>query len=202
MKSLTLLISLLFTSFSWAQSYQLGNVQFSGDGCPAQSSSVSLSPDLSSISVLFSQFRVGQIQGQINKRMAKCFIKIPITTSPGFVLEATSIDYRGFANLPANTSARIATAGVIAAQLGGKITPSTGVMTDLSGPITDIYTISQNVPQSLAKAKHCGQTSVIHLDISAIITSRTIANTDFMIDSADLGIDSGLTLGVRLRACR
>jgi hypothetical protein len=89
----------LFSSFAWGQSYQLGTATFSGNGCPSGSAAVSVSPDGSAISFLFDRFSA-QTVGNHMAGAVSCVVQIPLTVTSGYVVDATYLDFRGFAALP------------------------------------------------------------------------------------------------------
>lgn len=101
-----LLLITLFTSFSiFSQSngLVLDTPDVSGSGCPLGTSSISLSPDQKSISILFDNYSVevpyendlGQLK-TIDYKV--CNIKLPINIPEGHKVESVSFDYdvRGY----------------------------------------------------------------------------------------------------------
>lgn len=86
------------------------SVQTEGTGCEATQTGVSLSPDLMNLSVLFSDFNLELGAGTpdpnnvaVNKN---CQIRVEIETPAGWALTIKSVDYRGYAHLPAGALAK------------------------------------------------------------------------------------------------
>jgi len=86
------------------------SVQTAGPGCEATQTSVSLAPDLQAISVLFSNFNLELGAGTTNPQdpliIKQCQIRVEIETPAGWSLAIKSVDYRGYAHLPAGAIAR------------------------------------------------------------------------------------------------
>ncbi|WP_413287860.1 DUF4360 domain-containing protein [Bdellovibrio sp. HCB337] len=86
------------------------SVQTGGAGCEATNTAVSLAPDLQAISVLFSDFTLevgaGTARPNDGQQVKNCQIRVEIETPAGWSLAVKSVDYRGFAHLPAGASAR------------------------------------------------------------------------------------------------
>ena len=77
------LFSLLSTS-AMSDDIYLGEPGYGGNGCPAGSASVTLSPDLKSLSILFDEFIVeaGGVDGKTLGRKS-CNIAIPVHVPQG-----------------------------------------------------------------------------------------------------------------------
>jgi hypothetical protein len=84
-----------------AQQVQLGDVQLSGNGCPSGSASVTLSPDSSVASILFSAFEITKDASNPGARTLEksCRIVLPIQVPANYVLVAWKVDYRGFVHI-------------------------------------------------------------------------------------------------------
>lgn len=108
-------LSLLFIPImSTAQvGYQLGQPTMIGNGCPSGSASVAISPDGSAISILFDQFTIeGKVGGnQWDKMRKNCRFQIPVSVTPGYMLETVQVEYRGFAHVMNGNRAFIITTG-------------------------------------------------------------------------------------------
>jgi hypothetical protein len=80
---------------------QLGNPVYSGLGCPQGSATTTLSPDASTLSVIFDQFVVeaGESLGT-NFQMKNCVLRIPVQIQSGFRVALVQADFRGGISLP------------------------------------------------------------------------------------------------------
>src|SRR5210317_1389202 len=102
-----LIILLLFLSFAvYADDIFLGVPGYGGNGCPAGSASVTLSPDAKSLSIIFDEFIT-----ETNRRKPidrkSCNLAIPVHVPQGLSVSIIDIDYRGFVSLPSRSFARI-----------------------------------------------------------------------------------------------
>ncbi len=82
----------------------LGMPQYFGNGCPQGSVSAALSPDNSTISVLFDKFI---LDVQALKRMympSQCQLSIPLQIPAGLKVALMQLDYRGFISVPENSN--------------------------------------------------------------------------------------------------
>jgi hypothetical protein len=181
----------LFSSFAWGQSYQLGTATFSGNGCPSGSAAVSVSPDGSAISFLFDRFSA-QTVGNHMAGAVSCVVQIPLTVTSGYVVDATYLDFRGFAALPVRSYLQILGSGVLNKGLS-KFSTSSSV----PGPSTGNFSLRQRI--SNPTKQKCPEAHMINLTITAILNSRQDAQ--FTLDSADIGTD-GAVLGIALKPCR
>jgi Domain of unknown function (DUF4360) len=67
---------------------------YGGSGCPANSASVSVSPDGKELSILFDKFAaLGNSQSESRK---SCNLSIPIKVPQGFQISLYDADYRGY----------------------------------------------------------------------------------------------------------
>ena len=85
----------------------LGEPGYGGTGCPAGSVSATLSPDATSLSLLFDKYQVA-VGGVTNKSFDRksCNIAIPVRVPQGFSVSILKIDYRGFNQLPQGASSQ------------------------------------------------------------------------------------------------
>lgn len=89
---------------------RIQGVQTSGSGCEATQTSVSLSPDLLDLSVLFSNYTLelgaGTPAPMAPQQQKNCLINVDIEVPEGWALSIQSVDYRGYAHLPVGASAK------------------------------------------------------------------------------------------------
>ncbi len=202
-----LVFGCVFVPFSvLAQTYQLGEPQFAGAGCPAGTTGISVSPDRSSVSVLFDQFHLEIANDAQTNRTLGCSIVVPMTVSPGYVVETTAVDFRGFASLPDRAILKLATSGL---QSTDRFSPRFTAVSAAFGPSQDSVFFHQDVQQTRPGTPSCPQAQALRLNIQAIFSSQyargrgppALGGAQFTLDSSDIG-SSGLTLAIKLRACR
>jgi Domain of unknown function (DUF4360) len=190
MKKIILLMFLSVPAFS--QTYQLGQASFAGTGCPAGSASATTTDDGSVVSILFSEFMV-KVAGRTN-----CTVSIPVSVTPGYVVQSAYVQLNGFASLPNN---RIGTnIEIMGLANGGRVAARFSAKTNLQGPMMQNFSATHRVIQSLPGRPKCNPNQQIYLSINANIASR-IASKDtlFILDSADSG--AGVNMGIELVPC-
>ncbi len=86
----------------------LGIPGYGGNGCPAGTASVTLSPDAKALSIIFDQF-IAEAGPNIGKTLDRksCNIAIPVHVPSGFSVSVIAVDYRGFVSLPRNAMAKL-----------------------------------------------------------------------------------------------
>ena len=96
----TLALTCIASSVS-AQQVQLGQVQLAGSGCPQGSASVTLSPDGSVASILFSAFQITKDNpAPLYQVLQKtCRVILPIQVPANYSLQAWNVDYRGYVHV-------------------------------------------------------------------------------------------------------
>ena len=194
------IFSMILPTLAWSQSYQLGEAIFGGNGCRPGTASIAVSPDASSISVLFDDFNVDPSGAAGRDRRVKtdCTVIIPVSVTPGYTVETATIDYRGFTSVDKNSLAAITTYHSRHAAMNGV---RFGVSKVIYGPFEDVVYAKHVVKQN-AGIKRCPAQHQIYLGISATVQSASKPKGGhFTLDSADVGGDA-VTLGVALMPCR
>ncbi|HEY8270993.1 MAG TPA: DUF4360 domain-containing protein [Pseudobdellovibrionaceae bacterium] len=86
------------------------SAQTVGTGCEATQTSVSLSPDLLELSVLFSNYSLelgaGTASPMAPVQQKNCQINVELEVPAGWALAIQSVDYRGYVHLPLGATAR------------------------------------------------------------------------------------------------
>jgi hypothetical protein len=197
---------LLLMGFSAANAQSIvinGEPTASGSGCPPGSVAAVVASDGSAISLLFSDFVLTRPAKVYAQAYRGCSFNIPISVPAGYVLQATRIDYRGFAVVPQYGFVQITTSN-----LNG--VPRVGRPTQVSNYIknyADNFTISQFSTQ--AWSDKCMRQPAIQFTTAIIAGGsknpkfRIPMDEDVMVglDSADIG-DSPVTIGIKLVRCR
>lgn len=201
-KSVLAILALLFSGGAFAQSYKLGAPVVAGPGCPSGSASASVTDDGSAISILFDQFSIQKRAGDLPGAL-RCTIHIPVETQPGYVVAASSVDYRGFYNLPAGVQGRVFTYGAI----HGRKQKQFQAQTVLEAGTTD-FDISQTVRQiTPGERRECDSKDIIGFTTELAIGQfrgqgqrPIIADAQLTLDSIDSGATE-IKLGVRIVKC-
>ena len=107
-KSLLLIAAMMLSAPVFAvDGITLGEPGYGGTGCPSGSVSATLSPDATSLSLLFDKYQVA-VGGTTGKSFDRksCNIAIPVRVPQGFSVSILKIDYRGFNQLPPAASSQ------------------------------------------------------------------------------------------------
>jgi hypothetical protein len=158
---------------------------YGGSGCPAQSASVSVSPDGQELSILFDKFSaLGRDPNQSRK---SCNLSIPIKVPQGFQISLYDADYRGYV--------APATKGTLRAEY---------FFAGSRGPVfqrTFNGESNYNVRDSLATVADvwsaCGDSTNMRVNASMAARGQGIAT----VDSFDLA-HRGLVYHIKYRGCR
>jgi hypothetical protein len=158
---------------------------YGGSGCPAQSASVSVSPDGQELSILFDKFSaLGRDPNQSRK---SCNLSIPIKVPQGFQISLYDADYRGYV--------APATKGTLRAEY---------FFAGSRGPVfqrTFNGESNYNVRDSLAAVADvwsaCGDSTNMRVNASMAARGQGIAT----VDSFDLA-HRGLVYHIKYRGCR
>lgn len=197
-KSLLVLAALLSWSVqSAADTLRLGNPSYGGNGCPAGSASVVISPDQQSLSVLFDSFiaEAGNTTGRRVDRKS-CNLAIPVSVPQGYSLTVIGIDYRGFNAVPSGgASNRFDVEYFWAGSRGPRFSKQ------FRGPLTDTYEIRHDLIASANVWSACGADVILRVNSSATATSNARMDQTMMtVDSAD--INAGMIYHLQWRRCR
>lgn len=83
----------------YSELVQIGLPQFRGDGCDNNSARGTLSPDKTTLSIIFDRY-AAEAGGAQKKGRKNCNIRIPFDVPDGFRVALIKIDYRGFSSAP------------------------------------------------------------------------------------------------------
>jgi Domain of unknown function (DUF4360) len=168
-----------------ADKVEILGANYGGSGCPANSASVSVSPDGQELSVLFDKFTaLGNDPAQSRK---SCNLSIPIKVPQGFQISLYDADYRGYV--------APATSGTLRAEY---------FFAGNRGPVfqrTFNGENNYNVRDSLATVADvwsaCGDSTNMRVNASMAARGKGSAT----VDSFDLA-HRGLVYHIKYRACR
>lgn len=178
-----------------AQSLRLGNPGYAGSGCPASSASVTLSPDQSTLSILFDQYvtEAGPSSGKTIDRKS-CNIAIPVQIPQGYSVSVFKVDYRGFTALPRASRAQFQVEYFFAGSRG-PITRRT-----FQGPIENDYLIANELVAEALVWSPCGASTNLRANTSMFLSNSTSRDAMATVDSAD--VEAGLIYHLQWKRCR
>lgn len=189
-------LALILSSQANAQSIRLGTPAYGGNGCPARTASVTVSPDQSAISVLFDQFitEAGNTTGRRLDRKS-CNLSIPVQVPNGYSVAILQVDYRGYNAVPRGGYNRFEAEYFWAGARGPKIARQ------FNGPVNDSYTLTDDLVASTVVWSPCGANINMRINASMMSMSNSrMEQTLGTVDSVDLS--SGLIYHIQFRRCR
>lgn len=165
---------------------QMQTPSYNGTGCPQGSVSATLSPDGTSLSLLFDAYvaEAGGTTGLL--RSAKnCQINIPFLVPPGYAVQVVKMDYRGFIAVP-NGARSTFGAGFRFLEIDGRGTNSRRVLraSVLAGPRQESFVMSSIVRGP--DFSPCGRSFVLAAESMLNVQSNRAGEGAFStIDSLD-----------------
>ncbi len=184
----------IFSPSANAQSViQLGQPGYGGTGCPANSASVSLSPDQTSLSILFDQYVVEAGNGRTMDRKS-CNIAIPVRVPQGYSISVFQVDYRGFNALPAGARANFNVEYFFAGSRGVRQAKS------FYGPTSNLYELTDHLTAEAVVWSACGADTNLRVNTSMMVqTNRRGDQAMSTVDSAD--VTAGIVYHVAWKRC-
>ena len=196
MKGLCLgLLGMTTVAFADLNDVQLGIPGYGGNGCPANSASVTLSDDKKSLSIIFDQFIVEA--GGMNKNLERksCNIAIPVHVPSGYSVSVVNVDYRGYVSLPSQASARLSAEYFLAGSLGPRFNKTFNGRTD-----TD-YIFKNDIGIEAQVWSPCGADTILRVNAAMLVkTNRYGDEALATVDSADF--KAGLLYKFQWRRCQ
>ena len=195
MKGLGLgLLTISTTAMANLDQVQLGTPGYGGNGCPANSASVTLSDDRKSLSIIFDQFIVEA--GGMNKTTERksCNIAIPVHVPSGYSVSVIDVDYRGYVSLPSQASARLTAEYFLAGSMGPRFDKTFQGRTD-----TD-YTFQNTIGINAQVWSPCGADTILRVNAAMLVrTNRFNDEAMATVDSADF--KAGMLYQLQWRRC-
>lgn len=172
----------------------LGNPAYGGTGCPAGSVSAALSPDNTSLSLLFDQYLVeaGRSAGR-NFDRKSCNIAIPVHVPNGYSVSVLEVDYRGYNMLPRSASSQFNVEYFFAGRRGPQFTRT------FRGAMDQDYHLSNTLVASAVTWSACGEDVILRTNSSMRVTSPTGADALATVDSQD--VSAALVYHLSWRRC-
>lgn len=176
---------------------QIQNVGYAGNGCPAGSASVVLSPDKQSVSVLFDEYiaEAGG-PGQRTFDRKKCDIAFGLKIPSGISVSFIDADYRGFNDLPRGARASFTRDYFFAGSRGASLTKNWNGSRSNDFHIKDRLGVYANVWSA------CGADVIMRSKTSATVRTSRGREALMMVDSADLSSKTVYRYNFRYRTCR
>lgn len=198
--NLALLATVLmsYSSIASANQLSLGRASYGGNGCPAGSASVSVSPDQRAVSILFDEYIVeaGKASRKTIDRKS-CNISIPVHVPNGYSVSIIQVDYRGFVHVPRNAQAQFNVEYFFAGSRGPRITENFG---ERNRRVSRDYLITDRLAAHAYVWSPCGASTNLRINSSMMArTNPNRADTLATVDSVD--VSSGLIYHLEWRRC-
>lgn len=197
-KSLIALTALvLAAATAKAQSgISLGDPIYGGNGCPAGSASVTITPDGKTLSMLFDSFsaEAGNTTGRRIDRKS-CNMRVPVHVPQGYSVAIIGVDYRGFNAIPGNGAYTELRNEYFYAGSRGPV-----FQKRFNGPRADSYTETNKLIATSLIWSECGKEVIFAINSSATAMSNSqMQQTMMTVDSVD--ISAGLIYSLQWRRC-
>ncbi len=189
-------LSLLAASLStFAQSgIQLGYPAYGGNGCPNGTAQATLSPDGTSLSVIFDQFvtEAGPASGRTLDRKS-CNIAVPVHVPGGYSISILAVDYRGYVGLPQGATARIQAEYFFAGMMGPRFAQ------EFRGRTDQDYTFNNTLGVQAMVWSPCGADVNLRVNASMMVRNTSSLDAIATVDSADFS--AGIIYQIQMRRC-
>jgi hypothetical protein len=185
----------LSSASAQAQSLELGYPSYGGTGCPAGSASAVLSPDNSTLSILFDQYTVeaGGVTGRSIDRKS-CNLAIPVRVPSGYSISLVAVDYRGYAAIPHGGRGNMQAEYFFAGVRGPRS------VKNFNGGYNNVYTLTDNLVASAMVWSPCGADTTLRVNTSLMAqTNSSFQQALATVDSVD--VSSGIVYHVQWRQC-
>lgn len=173
----------------------LGQPSYGGTGCPSGSVSTTLSPDSTSLSLLFDQYVVeaGQSVGRSFDRKS-CNIAIPVRVPQGYSVSVLAIDYRGYNNLPRRAQSQFSVEYFFAGRRGPVFQRT------FNGQLDSDYLLSNTLTAEAMVWSACGEDVILRTNSSMRVNTQGGQDAVATVDSQD--VNAALVYHLQWRRCR
>jgi len=188
-------IGLAQNAFAQAGGVRLGEPAYGGTGCPAGSAAAVLSPDATTLSILFDAYvaEAGGAASSIDRK--SCNLAVPVHIPQGFSVSVFKVDYRGFASIPRGGMGRFTAEYFFAGSRGPRASRYFGGGTDSD------YLFSNEVLGTATVWSACGADTNLRVNTAMMVRSNRANHVALAtVDSAD--VQAGLIYHLRWRRCR
>lgn len=173
----------------------LGVPAYGGNGCPANSAGITLSPDSKALSILFDQYIV-EAGGSTGKRFDRktCNLAIPVRVPQGYSVSIFQVDYRGFNAIPWGGRTTFNVEYFFAGSSGPRQQKT------FNGPANGNYELNDRLVAEALVWTPCGADTNLRINTNMMVQTNS-RNEQAMstVDSAD--VSAGLVYHVAWRRC-
>lgn len=169
-------------AFGGPDGIRLGQPSYGGTGCPGGTAAATLSPDATSLSILFDAYQVeaGGMTGRQTDRKS-CNVAIPVTVPQGYSVSIIQIDYRGFNSLPYGAQSRFNVEYFFAGTQGPAFSR------DFFGATNEDFLINNQLRAEAVIWSACGAEPTLRANTSLMVQSNYQGEQALAsVDSADV----------------
>jgi GTPase involved in cell partitioning and DNA repair len=159
----------------------LGEPGYGGTGCPGGSVSTTLSPDATSLSLLFDSYTV-EAGGDTGKKFDRksCNVAIPVHVPQGMSVSVLAIDYRGYNNFGAGADSQFNVEYFFAGARGPTFTKT------FKGPKDEDYLIHNELTAKTIVWSKCGADVNLRTNSSIRVNTKNNQQALATVDSEDV----------------
>lgn len=172
------------------------------NGCPAGSYSIVMSPDGTTLSILFDQFTVESSGSSVSGTQRKvCRISSPLDLPKNYSIGVYKVDYRGFAKLVAKQESELD----VQYFLGPHDNEHGRVFKrKIKGPHDSDYFFTENIGAGQMKRVGCGSAAAAMLDVSirlSLAGDMRASEAMASLDTTDAAPGGALVYHLNLKKC-
>lgn len=170
------------------------------NGCPDGSYAIVMSPDGTSLSILFDQFTVESSGTSASARPRKvCRISAPLNLPANYSIGVYKVDYRGFAKLVAKQEAALD----VQYFLGPHDNQRGRVFKrKIKGPHEDDFLFTETIGAGQMKRVGCGTAAILNVGITLSLDGDLLAGEAVSsLDTTDAAPGGALVYHLDLRKC-
>jgi hypothetical protein len=159
----------------------INNLTVNGSGCPAGSVASAISEDLSSFTLLFSNFvATSGPDVSIPESRRNCVINIDLRYPQGWSYSVATVDYRGYMAVPEGVTAIQRSAYYFSGQVGQAVTESRW-----NGPNYDDYLVRNEIGISKLVWSRCGTVERGNINTQVRLQGDLTQSAQITVDSID-----------------
>jgi hypothetical protein len=160
------------------------------ENCAPDSYSVVMSPDSTSLSILFDAMVA---DSATPSRI--CNVQVPLNLPDGMSLGVYRVDYRGYANLSAKGAGQLSVDYRFGPNKVRKFERK------IKGPTDDDYTFTENIGAGLMKRAGCGADASLDVTVGIALPASAAKEDLASVDSADGAPKGGVVYHLDLKKC-
>lgn len=171
------------------------SISYGGSGCPQGSIGTSLSNDRSTFTLIFDQFVAASGPGvSVTESRKNCQININMRVPNGWTYTISTIDYRGYVQIPAGYTAEQKSVYYFQGQ-----TMQASGATQFRGPATKDYLVRDTVPLNSLVWMPCSRVVPLNVNAQIRLIGPAGQNAQITTDSIDGKIKH--VIGLQWRPC-